>query len=460
MTDRFFLSRVLGVLLLVWAPALLNAGVWVSGPMLGHQAHREATVWFETRGARSVALLYREKGSRGAFASIEVDAPPATPAGVQPILIRVPLLDMGTTYEYRILVDGERQDFPYPLEFRTTEQWEWRTNDDPPDFSFLTGSCAYMNDPPYDRPGEPYGKGTEIFLHMADTPADFMVWSGDNIYLREADFSSESGIWYRFSKNRSTPDLQRLLAAMPHYATWDDHDYSSNDGNKSYEWKHVTLKAFQTYWGNPTWGEPDNPGVYGKFFWGDAAFILMDNRYYRDDPELSQELYPEKSQYGARQLDWLKQSLLHIDDLGLYPFKFIVTGSQFLSTVGASEDSHESYRRERAEILQFLRDHDIRGVVFVTGDVHFSAFYRQELVPGQYLYEITSSPLASGSWDPSTSARAEDPALIEDTMVGTQNFIRVALEGRRADRRIVVTCIDKSNTVRWTREIPKEDLGL
>lgn len=50
------------------------------------------------------------------------------------------------------------------------------------------------------------------------------------------------------------PDKQRLYAAMPHYATWDDHDFGPNNSNSSYSLKGTTLKAFTTYWANPSWG--------------------------------------------------------------------------------------------------------------------------------------------------------------------------------------------------------------
>ncbi len=435
-------------------------GELISGPMLGHQSHMEGQIWLETQGADLVEVFYREKGTIGPERVWRSENPVTNKAGVQPMLAILSLLEMGKTFEYRVVIDGVEQEFDYPLEFRTTEQWEWRSNDDPPDFAFLTGSCLYINDEPFDRPGTPYGKGTEILLHMADTGADFMLWSGDNVYLREADFSSETGIWYRFSHTRRTPDLQPLLATMPHYATWDDHEFGSNDANKSFEFKAVALEAFKTYFTNPTWGEPDNPGVYSKFFWGDAAFILMDNHYYRDDPRLDPAMFPDKTQFGARQVDWLKQSLLHIKDLGLYPYKFIVTGNQFLATVGAGNNSHHGYQRERNEILDFIRNHDIRGVVFVTGDVHHSGLYRQQIRPDQWVYEVTSSPLSSGSWNVEESDKAMDPAVVQGTLVGTQNFVQVELVGTKVDRKIRIKCIDKTNTERWAFTIDPVELGV
>ena len=98
-----------------------------------------------------------------------------------------------------------------------------------PDFRFVIGSCAYINDPPYDRPGEPYGGEYEIFEQIAAQRPDFMIWLGDNVYLREPDWNSEAGILYRYTHTRSLPQLQKLLRICPHYAIWDDHDFGPND---------------------------------------------------------------------------------------------------------------------------------------------------------------------------------------------------------------------------------------
>lgn len=432
--------------------------------MLGYQAHREVAIWLETREATEVTVTYQPVDGGPLRVATKAN-PAASPAGVQPMTFVLPLLEMGTRYRYQIEIDGERMEFPYALEFETTEQWEWRRNDQPPAYSFFLGSCSYLNDPPYDRPGTPYGKGTEIFQHMARRGADFMLWAGDNFYLREADFSSRSGIWYRYSKDRSTPDLQPLLAAMHHYAIWDDHDYGSNDANRSFAFKDETTKAFTTYFANPGWGEPGKEGIYGQFYWGDAVFLLLDNRTHRDDAKLDPALHQAKTQYGEDQLQWLEQALLHAADHRnydrdpLYPFRFIVTGSQFLATSGASSDSHHHYPGDRERILEFIRQNQLRGVVFLTGDVHHSGLYRMDLGDGQYVYELTSSPLSSGSWDAAASPKANDPALIPGTLVGTQNYCRIVVSGPAMDRRLLIQCFDKADQLQWEREIRQSELG-
>jgi alkaline phosphatase D len=435
------------------------AGTLVSGPMLGYRAHRETVIVLETRDAREVRIDYQVEGRPETARSKTITAPWVSPAGGQPMKFVLPLLEMGSSYTYTLTIDGQLQTVPYPLAFKTTDLWEWRKA--PPDFSFLFGSCAYLNDSAYDRPGTPYGKGTEIFRHMAESGADFTLWGGDNLYLREADYSSESGIWYRYSHDRATPDLQKLYAAMHHYATWDDHDYGPDNANQSFEFKDVTLAAFKTYWGNPTYGETDNPGVYGKFVWGDAAFFLMDDRTHRDDTTLDQEKNPRKTAWGDRQITWLKQSLLHAKALKNYRFKFIVTGGQVVqSSVKDRSETHELYRREREELIDFIQVNKITGVIFLTGDVHHTGLYRRPLGDNRSIYELTSSPFSSGSWNAATSEKARDPLVVPGTLVGTQNYCQLRLTGPKDARAVVIRCYDKSNAFQWEHTIPAADLEI
>lgn len=450
--------RSLSFIAVILLPVLAWAGEIVSGPMLGYRAHREVFLWLETKDVKDVTLTYWLKGEPKSTAqALSSRAVAPHPAGGQIHHFRPGLLKMGGTYDYTISLDGVEQTLAAPAEFSTQDLWEWRKA--PPDFSFLVGSCAYINDPEYDRPGEGYGKTTRTFELMGESDADFMVWTGDNWYWREADYDSLSGLWYRPQHDRAIPEMQKLLGTMHHYATWDDHDYGPNDSNWSFEYKETALEIFKAYWGNHTYGERQNPGVYSKFYWGDAAFFLMDNHYYRDAAELDQDKHPTKTQWGRQQLEWLKQSLLAAKELAHFRFLFIASGNQMLQTDPTGEP-HELYRHEREELLDFIVENEITGVVFLTGDVHFSALYRRPLSDaGQWVYEVTSSPLSSGSWDAAKSKKAEDPYLVPGTIVGTQNFVQIGLSGKGATRALTITCIDKDGATRFTETVLAQDLA-
>ena len=153
----------------------------------------------------------------------------------------------GKTYEYQLLINNQTVKLNYPTEFSAQTDWSFKT--DPPPFKVALGSCAYINDPPYDRPGKPYGSGYEIFESINNADPDIMLWLGDNIYLRPADWYSRTGIMHRYTHTRSVPELQALLANAHNYAIWDDHDFGPNDSDRSYVHKDVTLEAFKLFWG-------------------------------------------------------------------------------------------------------------------------------------------------------------------------------------------------------------------
>ena len=140
----------------MFLPVLSWAGEIVAGPMLGYRAHREVFLWLETKDAHKVTLQYWVRGESPDTAQTLTHRDVAPhPAGGQIHHFVPGLLQMGTTYDYTLSIDGELQSLAAPAEFTTQDLWEWRKP--PPDFSFLVGSCAYVNDPAYDRPGEGYG---------------------------------------------------------------------------------------------------------------------------------------------------------------------------------------------------------------------------------------------------------------------------------------------------------------
>jgi alkaline phosphatase D len=453
--QRFAKLFLFGALFALCAPGLGGAlhaseAKLVSGPMLGYQTHREVAIWLEAEGAKEVSLTYvRESAPDGTAPSaaspvtVTLPAPSPTPAGGQPVKFILGPLPMGARFTYTVALDGKTIDVPYPLAFRTTDQHEYRRA--APDFSFLLGSCAYFNDAPYDRPGRSYGSGSErIWATMAASGADFMLWLGDTLYLREADFSSASGIWYRYRADRATPALQPFLAAMPQYATWDDHEFGPNNANGDWSLAPVARAAFEAYWPNQAFGTPRDPAAINhRFQWGDAVFLLMDNRTHRTDSTLPDTPAYQKTQYGRAQLAWLKQQLASRNEGGArrhQKLTFIATGSQFLSErfYPGSEDHHR-FQAEREEILAFIRDNQIGGVVFLSGDVHYSEVLRREGILPYPLHEFTSSALTAGAH---TRELPADPGRV--LSVQRNNYSRIALSGPPEARVLTFTVHDEA----------------
>ncbi|MEM9681262.1 MAG: alkaline phosphatase D family protein, partial [Bacteroidota bacterium] len=357
-----------------------------SGPMVGYSDYREVLIWVQTTTAADVKIEYTDENGQAKF----TETVSTTKEGDFIAKLFPSEVDYGKTYTYKLYINDQRVPRNYKLEFQTQALWQWRT--DPPDFSFAIGSCFYANETKDDRPGKPYGGQYVIFNSILKKDPDFMVWLGDNIYLRTPDFLTERGIRHRNRHARSTPELQPLLGSVHHYATWDDHDYGPNDADASYANKKLTEDAFNDYWGNLNTDVANIGGVTSHFLWNDVEFFMMDNRYHRD-PNRKQT--PNKEYLGKEQLDWLIKALTS----SRASFKIVCIGGQTISDAAVYEN-YATYPEERQELLQRLHDEKISGVVFMSGDRHHTEISRMERPEAYPLVDITCSPLTSGTHNP------------------------------------------------------------
>lgn len=417
--------------LLIGLSAISQRNGLVAGPMLGPVELREARLWVEvTPQVKAVALRYYKKGEPALAKTKSYKG--VLGQDFNPIQLLVGGLEPATTYMYEWWVDGKPSGAKGS--FTTKTLWQWR--DPAPDFSFLTGSCAYFNEPAYDRPGTPYGKDTSIFLTMAKENAAFMLWLGDNWYTREVDFA-EWGLWYRAHHDRAQPVLRDLLKKMPQYATWDDHDYGPNDIGTNFILKDKTREVFSNYWCNPSYGE-DGKGIYTQFSYSDVDFFLTDDRTWRSADEMPDSINgqpnPDKRMLGNQQLDWLKNALRY----STASFKVVVVGSQVLNPVSPF-DKLRDFPIEYGELMRFLADNKIKGVVFLTGDRHHSEVIRVER-PGTYsLYDVTVSPLTSGT-HVFGSAEKNNPYRVY-ALDQKQNYGRISITGKTGERILQVNFV-------------------
>lgn len=246
----------------------------VAGPMLGVIELRDAKIWAEVSPSVSKAAIRVNK--KGETVSRIINYKGELGKDFNPITFTVGGLEPNTTYEYVILTNDKAT--KASGEFTTKKLWQWR--EPAPDFSFLAGSCSYFNEPIYDRPGNAYGKDSSIFESMSKEKAAFMIWLGDAWYTREVDYFSEWGLWYRASKDRSTPILQPFLKSMTQVGIWDDHDFGPNNSGAAYHLKDASRKVFTSYFPNASAGE-NGQGIYTKLTWADVDVFMLDDRWWR-----------------------------------------------------------------------------------------------------------------------------------------------------------------------------------
>lgn len=418
--------------------------------MLGPVELRSAYIWCEVYPSIKTKLEYWKPGD---YKNRITDYPEITERYEFTILeFYLTALEPGTTYEYQLIIDKKQKPPKASGKFTTQELWQYRKP--APDFKFLTGSCAFFNEPIYDRPGKPYGGDSSIFETMSNENAAFMLWLGDNWYYREVD-CCDWGLWYRASRDRSHKVLQNFLKSMSHYAIWDDHDFGPNNAGNEWLYRNEARKVFDSYWCNPAKYESYD-GIYTRFSFNDVDFFLMDSRTFRTSDNHNDSINgkpnPGKIMWGAEQLKWLKNQLIN----SRAPFKIIANGSPILNTYN-KYDCLVHFVNEYNELMDFIAQEKITGVLFFSGDRHHSEIISKKTGAGYSTYEIVSSSLTSGIYKVPDSEKT-NPDLIKESIVEQNNYTRVSVSGKPKDRKMKFEFMDVKGKPVFDWEIHENQL--
>ena len=272
---------------------------------------------------------------------------------------------------------------------------------------------------------------------------DAMLWLGDNVYFREPDWYTRTGMIHRYTHTRSLPELQPLLASTHHYAIWDDHDFGPNDSDRGFIQKDETLDVFKLFWGNLNYGLPGKKGVTGYFQFEDVDFFLLDNRYFRTP---NNRITEKRTLLGSDQIEWLIDALA----FSKAPFKVIAVGGQFLNTVKAYETYANLAPEERSYILDRIEEEGITGVVFLSGDRHHTELSAYTNAAGHAVYDLTVSPLTSGVGNPEKEV---NDLRVPGTLLVKRNFGLLEFSGPLNERKMTIRIINSAGEEQWSREI-------
>ena len=418
-----------------------------TGAVAGHFTHEAVRLWVQANGPGVAALRYWPADGAEADARTLAVTLGRDDCGIA----RIGGLRPDTRYRYRATLEGGADGVAGT--FRTAPA----PGAGPRDFRVYMGSCAYTE--VMTRGGNVYGANHQIFDTMAagmaaDALPHFMLWMGDNLYLRGSgkdgnpdDFATAEAMARRYREVRAKQNLARLFAATHHYAIWDDHDFGSNNSDRTFPLKDESLRLFQAYWPNPDMGSQALPGTWTKFTHQDAEFFLLDNRWYRDAETAPAD--PAKVMFGRAQMDWLKRSLAESRST----FKVVAAGTQFLSDApNGVESGWHSYAGERDDFFAWLDRSDVKGLVLLSGDRHNTQLFRREAKGRAPVHEFSCSPMTSKIIKLNKHDLA-NPMLDKDCAVETQNFGTLEFSGAGASRKLVARCHDADGKLQWTRTL-------
>lgn len=414
--------------------------------MLGYCEQREVLLWVQTKAPATVQIVYHDDDGN-TFSTDEYNTKKSEAFTAKLMADQV---QPGVHYTYEVLINSETIELPYPTEFTAQPIWRWRN--DPPEFSVALGSCTYINDEPYDRPGDGYGSEYEIFTTIDKANPDLMIWLGDNMYLREPDWYTRTGFYHRYTHTRSLPEMQALLARTHNYATWDDHDYGPNNPDRSWVHKELAKATFDLFWGNLTSGLPGNKaatgsaGITSTFRYNDTDFFLLDNRSFRTPND--QERADNKTLLGQAQLEWLIESLIFSDS----PWKMVCLGGQVLTDSGRGESYLSLAPEEQKYLLRRINEEGITGVVFVNGDRHHTEMSEMKLPNGNMVYDLTISSLTAGT---GSSRNEVNNFRVPGTLVVEHNYGILNFSGSLKDRKLRLDVYDTEGEKLWGKRLTK-----
>jgi alkaline phosphatase D len=206
----------------------------------------------------------------------------------------------------------------------------------------------------------------------------------------------------RYAQYRGDPDVQALHLAHPIIATLDDHEFADGTWREGSSWHRPEqgsfadrkAAAFRARWEWQPYRMPDPSDptrVFRSVPVGDLAEIfLIDTRSRRDEPIAPPAMNdPKRTQLGTEQREWLLRAL---DDSTAH-WRLLGNASVMGHTwtealpesvrpalnalrllgedgAGPDPDQWDGYPAERATLLAHLRDHDMKNVVVLSGDVH------------------------------------------------------------------------------------------
>jgi alkaline phosphatase D len=292
--------------------------------------------------------------------------------------------------------------------------------------------------------------GMKIYETMRRLNPDFFIHSGDTIYADNpilAEVKLDDGsLW----KNLTTPEkskvaetlaefrgnfaynlldenVRRFNAQVPQLVQWDDHETRNNwfpgqmltDDDRYKQVKSCDLlsvrakQAFMEYM--PIRINANAPEqIYRSFNYGSSLEIFMlDKRSYRgpNTPNRQTQASEETAFLGSIQLRWLKNKLqkskatwkVIASDM---PIGLIVPdGKSNFENLANGDGPPLGRELEMTNLLRFIKQKNIRNVVWLTADVHYAAAHYYDPAKAQFtdfkpFWEFVAGPLNSGTFGP------------------------------------------------------------
>jgi alkaline phosphatase D len=225
----------------------------------------------------------------------------------------------------------------------------------------------------------------KIWETLANQNPDMIFFLGDNVYAAVNEMADPETLWDRYVQTRLSLEVFKKESLIPIFATWDDHDFGQNDGNKNYPYVNEAQQVFRDFFPQEAINDviDKGPGVSQAVNLLNHRFIFLDDRSFRDDPH-------GESMWGLEQELWL-QNQMETANTPLW----IINGSQIFGKYGPSESLESDYPNHFQRFTTLLSTLN-KPIMFISGDIHASEIMQ---IPKSLLgfdsLELTSSSMHS-----------------------------------------------------------------
>ncbi|MFF7245294.1 alkaline phosphatase D family protein [Embleya sp. NPDC008237] len=347
--------------------------------------------------------------------------------------------------------------------------------------------------------------GMTIFEQMRRLRPDFFLNSGDTVYsdgpLVESVPLPDGRIWHnvvtpekskvaeslteyrgQFAYNLLDRNYRAFAAEVAQINQWDDHEVRNNWypgqilDDARYTEKRVDVLAARAGQAFREWVPIGDDRVYRKLSYGRHLDVfVLDMRTYKDPNDDNRYADPKRGMLGDRQRQWLIEGLSQsratwkviANDL---PLGLVVPDGAAAQEGVAQGDPGKPLGREMefATILRTAQRRGVRGIVFLTADVHYTAAHHYDPSRAAFkdfdpFWEFVSGPLNAGAFGPNAldgtfGPRAEfvhaPPRANYSPLEGFQHFGEVEIDGPSGN--LTVNLRDGASTVLWSKTLRPE----
>ncbi|WP_223529922.1 alkaline phosphatase D family protein [Pseudomonas sp. GL-R-19] len=437
------------------------------GPIIGHTTTNHARIFLRGKHNKNTLVFagvrYRRLGedhwSKGDFAKLEPERDMCE-------VFALNNLSADSDYEYQAgwfspmrpahTVDTVKE---LPLQWpRQVYHFRTRSSQASLPRAYIVGSCRYLRMTAgiawAPQLGDRIFASISRLVEHASPPVSAQVMTGDQIYVDDLNIVAPDRklkeILQKYRVAFSQVNIARLMSSLPTYMILDDHEIEDNwpaNKRKSDDYLYANaIRAYELYQASHSPAHAlTNDGLINKrldkywyqFTEGDIEWFVTDSRTRRNLSATDRRILDADQEQTL--CDWLIHTPARV--------KFVVTSVMFYPDQKRSDDdAWQAFPEQRLRLLETIRTHRIKNVVFISGDVHGSLTSRLTYSedPDFEVHTVVSSPLCNSRMLPYATAATftlDQPLVctaagdyrheLTSGVISQDNFSHMVVEARR-----------------------------